>query len=88
MNKIISALSKYTKLNNFVRQHNMRYLDRVVSTMNGSERTTREYFKNKLFEADVYFDKDNMRLFKNFKNDDLQTLMKDVDSFIDNEIKI
>ena len=50
--------------------------------------SNKSILKTDNFEATLIIKKDDMRLFKNFYNDDYEKLLEAVDTFVRNEIKI
>jgi hypothetical protein len=50
--------------------------------------SNKSILKTDNFEATLIIKKDDMKLYKNFSNDDYETLLEDVNTFVNTEIKI
>ncbi len=80
-------LIKLEKLSNSTYfKHNYKYIEKINITIWNPSRQT--ILKDADFEATLYIAKDGMRLYKNFHNDNYEDLMKDVQSFVETEMKI
>jgi hypothetical protein len=66
--------------------HNCKYIQKLdITIWNPSHKSI---FKDANFEATLHIKKDDVKLYKNFHNNDYNKLLNDVKSFIETEIKI
>ena len=72
-----------------ISQHNLKFIDKVEITMfNPTTVSNNSYFRKYIYEAIVWFKKDDMTLYKKFENNDHNLLTSDINNFIKNDIKI
>ena len=72
-------------ISNFT-QYNIKYIDEFVIKIRNPKPNSILY-KN-VYEVNLWFEKNNIRLIKYFYNNDINDLLEDVSKFISNEIKI
>lgn len=72
-------------INNFTK-YNIKYIKKFeLSIRNPNDLN---FIYPTVYEASIWFDKDNMRIIQQFRNDNIKDLMDDVGDFINNEIKL
>lgn len=72
-------------INNFTK-HNMKYIKKFdLSIRNPNDLS---FIYPAVYEGTIWFDKGNMRIIKEFKNNNIEQLMNEVSEFISKEIKI
>ena len=70
---------------NFTR-HNIKYINRFELTIRNPNKCN--FLYPTTYESTIWFEKNNMNIYKNFQNKNFQNLMDEVTDFISKEIKI
>jgi hypothetical protein len=82
--KSISQVNKLSNSINF--NHNLKYIEKIeITVWNPSHKSL---FKTVNFEACLHLKKDDSIFYKNFYNNNYEKLLKDLQSFVETEIKI
>ena len=69
--------------------HNLKFIDNIeIQMYNPSLINKNAIFRTHTFESRVYMVKDSIRLTKQFKSDNYNDLIEQINTFINNEIKI
>lgn len=80
-------IQQFTKefIKNFTK-HNLHYIEYIeIKVRNPAKHM---FFNDKIYESTIYFTKKDMRIFKTHKNNDIDELYKEINMFIENEVKI
>ncbi len=67
--------------------HNVKYLNSIELTINNPN-TQYWWESSRVYEANLYLKKEDIRLTKTFKSNDFVQLTNDINKFMQNEIKI
>ncbi len=67
--------------------HNVKYLNSIELTINNPN-TQYWWESSRIYEANLYLKKEDIRLTKTFKSNDFVQLTNDINKFMQNEIKI
>jgi hypothetical protein len=81
----------FTSLSNDSKQftNNIKCLDQIQFTIYGpSYIENYRILKPQLFEATIYMVKDNMRVSRSFKSNNYNDLIKEIQDYLNNQIKI
>lgn len=85
----ISSLSSITPHIKDFTKHNLQFIDKIEITIyNPNTVSSNSIFRNYQFNANISFLKNDMRLYKQFENNDFEILLNNIKKFINNEIKI
>jgi hypothetical protein len=69
--------------------HNLKFIDNIeIQMCNPNSINKNGIFRTHTFESRVYMVKDSIRLTKQFKSDNYNDLIEQINTFINNEIKI
>ncbi len=69
--------------------HNCKYIDNIeILFYNPNSVRANSIMRPTIFEAKITFEKNNFRLYKTFNNNNYDNLIKDMQDFIEKEIKI
>ncbi len=81
-------LNFFESLNEFNKK-NMNYFDRLELTVNNPKNVSRfSVFRTHIFNCKIFFSKNELAVTKEFNNNNLSSLLEDVNKFINSEIKI
>ena len=70
-------------------KNNIKYIDKMEFTGYNSKTVSKNsVFRTHKYVSTIWFDKNKMVLYKNFENDEIEGLLKNINDFIQNEIKI
>lgn len=69
--------------------HNCQFIDKIEIVFYNPRTVNPNYIsRSTLFSSTITFEKNNFRLYKNFNNNNYDDLLKDMENFIETEIKI
>jgi hypothetical protein len=70
-------------------KNNIKYIDKMEFTGYNSKTVSKNsVFRTHKYVSTIWFDKNKMILYKSFENDEIEGLIKNINDFIQNEIKI
>jgi hypothetical protein len=83
---LFKSVSQVNKLSNSINFNNLKYIEKIeITVLNPSHKSL---FKTVNFEACLHIKKDDLIFYKNFYNNNYENLLKDLQSFVETEIKI
>ena len=86
INTIIKTITP--EINNFT-LYNSQYIDRIDITVYNPKTVSKDsLFRKNIYNATVFFSKNDMSLYKRFETDDFSMITTEINNFIKNEIKI
>lgn len=83
--RYISQTKFIDTINNFTKK-NIKYIDRFELVINNPKKLN--IFNPSVFEGNILFCKDNIRIYKKFQNNNVEKLFDEISQFISNEIKL
>jgi len=70
-------------------KNNIKYIDKMEFTGYNSKTVSKNsIFRTHKYNSTIWFNKNKMILYKSFENDDIEGLIKNINDFIQNEIKL
>jgi hypothetical protein len=86
--KFIEIDSLNTVMNK-IKLHNVKHIDHIeINIYNPKTVSKFSVFRQKIFQATIHFENNGLQARKEFSNNELNLLTRDINEFLDKEIKV